>query len=159
MYSKEFDIRWNDLDANRHLANSSYIAFMAHTRMAFLGEHGFGHRQMQHYNIGPVIFYEHVYYFREVFAGHPIKVTLELGGMSEDGMFYEFIHNFYDYKGRNMCRGEMMGGWLDLGQRKLIGLPDELRKVVDQLEHSANFRLLTREDTRKYAKKPVDLKF
>ena len=28
MYLKEFEVRWNDLDANRHLANSSYINFM-----------------------------------------------------------------------------------------------------------------------------------
>ena len=27
MYLKEFEVRWNDLDANRHLANSSYINY------------------------------------------------------------------------------------------------------------------------------------
>lgn len=25
MYLKEFEIRWNDIDANRHMANSAYI--------------------------------------------------------------------------------------------------------------------------------------
>lgn len=27
MYLKEFEIRWNDIDANRHMANSAYISF------------------------------------------------------------------------------------------------------------------------------------
>lgn len=35
MYSKQFEVRWSDLDANRHLANSAYMNFMSHTRMGF----------------------------------------------------------------------------------------------------------------------------
>ena len=46
MYFKDFEIRWSDVDANRHLANSAYINFMSHTRMAFLIEQGFDHKTM-----------------------------------------------------------------------------------------------------------------
>jgi len=28
MYLKDFEIRWSDVDANRHLANSAYINFI-----------------------------------------------------------------------------------------------------------------------------------
>jgi len=66
MYTKEFDIRWSDIDANRHLANSAYV-----------------------------------------------------------GMFFKFVHNFYDYKGRNLARGSMIGGWIDLTTRKMRGLPEK----------------------------------
>ena len=76
MYKKDFEIRWSDIDANRHLANSAYINFMSHTRMAFLMENGFGQQEMAKHNIGPVVFYEHMYYFKEVFAGTPVSVTL-----------------------------------------------------------------------------------
>ena len=41
MYKKQFEIRWSDLDANGHLANSAYTNFMSHTRMAFFSEFGF----------------------------------------------------------------------------------------------------------------------
>ena len=41
MYKKQFEIRWSDVDANKHLANSAYTNFMSHTRMAFLMEFGF----------------------------------------------------------------------------------------------------------------------
>lgn len=116
MYSKNFEIRWSDIDANRHLANTAYINFMSHTRMSFLMENGFGQEELAKFNLGPVVFYEHVYYFKEVFAGKPVKVTLELQGLSEDGKYFEFLHNFYDFQGKNFSRCEMIGG-LDRPER------------------------------------------
>lgn len=41
MYIKEFKIRWSDLDANRHVANSSFPDFLTETRMTYLRENGF----------------------------------------------------------------------------------------------------------------------
>ncbi|MEX0273937.1 MAG: acyl-CoA thioesterase, partial [Flavobacteriaceae bacterium] len=81
MYLKEFEIRWSDVDANRHMANSAYLNFMSHTRMSFLMEMGFGQKILSQHQIGPVVFYEHMYYFKEIFPGKPIKVSLEVTGM------------------------------------------------------------------------------
>lgn len=157
MYFKEFDIRWSDLDANRHLANTAYINFMSHTRMGFLTENGFGQRELVENNLGPVVFYEHIYYFREVFAGKPVRVSLQLKGLSEDGMYFEFVHNFYDHKGRNFATCEMMGAWIDLETRKLTGLPEEFYRNFEGIERSDDFRVLTKEDTRKFGKRPKDM--
>nr|WP_298996526.1 thioesterase family protein [uncultured Allomuricauda sp.] len=157
MFFKEFDIRWSDLDANRHLANSAYINYMSHTRMAYLGILGFNQKSMAKHNIGPVVFYEHMYYFKEVFPGKPIKVSLGLQGLSEDGMFFEFEHNFYDNDGKNFARCEMMGAWMDLKERKLIGLPQEFLDAFGKMEKEASFKVLTKADTRKFAKIPKDL--
>lgn len=157
MYTKDFEIRWNDLDANRHLANKAYVEFAAHTRMSFLVENGFDQRLLAKTNIGPVVFYEHIYYFKEVFSGKPVKVSLEFMGMSEDGMFFEFHHNYYDHKGRNIAHCEIMGAWIDLKTRKLIGLSKNVIQLFDKVERAEGFRVLTKEDTRKNAKTPVDL--
>jgi len=157
MYTKKFEIRWSDLDANRHLANSAYINFMSHTRMGFLMENGFGQKQLAHYNLGPIVFYEHIYYFKEIFAGEPVTVSLELNGLSEDGMYFEFIHKIYDHKGRNCATCEMMGSWIDLEERKLTTLPEELFKQLDSTPKTKEFRTLTKEDTRKYGKRPDNL--
>jgi len=157
MFFKEFEIRWSDLDANRHMANSAYINFMSHTRMAYLGQLGFNQVSMAIHNIGPVVFYEHVYYFKEAFPGRPVKVSLEFVGMSEDGMFFEFRHNFYDFKGKNFARCEMMGAWIDLKERKLTGLPVEFLEAFQAMEQSKDFKVLTKEDTRKFVQVPKDL--
>ncbi|MBE7641324.1 MULTISPECIES: acyl-CoA thioesterase [Salegentibacter] len=154
MYTKEFEIRWSDIDANRHLANTAYVNFMSHTRMAFLMENGFGQEDLARENIGPVVFYEHIYYFKEVFAGKPIKVTLQLKGLAEDGMYFEFLHNFYDENGQNFASCEMMGAWIDLKERKLTKLPKALRDNLDSLGHTDDFKVLTKEDTRKFGKRP-----
>jgi acyl-CoA thioester hydrolase len=157
MYLKEFEIRWSDVDANRHLANSAYVNFMSHTRMAFLQHLGFDHKTLAKHQIGPVVFHEHIYYFREVFPGRPVQVSLEVVGISEDGKFFEFHHNFYDYKGRNVAYCEMMGAWISLQTRKLIELPENLLETFEMVEKSENFRILSKEDTRRFAKVPKDL--
>lgn len=159
MYLKEFEIRWNDLDANRHLANKAYIEFAAHTRMSFLMAHGFDQKSLAKYQIGPVVFYEHIYYFKEVFPGKPVKVSLELSGLSENGTFFEFKHNYYDQNGQNFAHCEMMGAWIDLTSRKLIPLPEELMHYFDKVNKAEDFKWLSKEDTRKHQKAPKHLQF
>ncbi|RZS99125.1 acyl-CoA thioesterase [Aquimarina brevivitae] len=158
MYIKDFEIRWNDIDANRHLANKAYVEFAAHTRMSFLTENGFDQKMLGTHNIGPIVFYEHIYYFKEVFAGRPVQVSLELSGLSKDGMFFEFQHHFYDHKGNNFAHSEMMGAWMDLKTRKLIGLPEEFYGLLDRVPKPEDFKVLTKEDTRKFAKRPKNLR-
>lgn len=157
MYLKEFEVRWNDLDANRHLANSSYINFMSHTRLSFMMENGFGQSNMVKHNIGPVVFYEHMFYFKEIFPGKPVKVSLQLKGISEGGMYFEFQHNFYNAEGVNMARCNMMGGWIDLQTRKLRDLPESLFSALNILDKTEDFKILTKEDTRKFKQFPQNI--
>lgn len=157
MYIKEFEIRWNDLDANRHLANSAYINYMSHTRMSFLIENGLDQKMMARHNIGPAVFNEQIHFFRESIMGK-IRVSFELGGISEDGMFFKFIHNFYDYKGQNMAFAEMKGGWMNLESRKLTVLPAEMLKSLQQnAPRSEDFIVLTKKDMRVPGVVPRDL--
>ena len=66
MYVKEFEIRWSDLDANRHVANSSYVDMLSETRMSFLREHGVTQQFFETHGIGPVIFSEEFFYISEI---------------------------------------------------------------------------------------------
>lgn len=157
MYLKEFEIRWSDLDANRHLANSAYLNYMSHVRMAFLMDIGFDQKTLAQHNLGAVVFHEHIYYFQEAFPGKPIKVSLEVMGISEDGKFFEFHHNFYNHKGEHLAHCEMMGAWMDLKSRKLTGLSKEFLGIFGKLEKGEGFKVLTKEDTRKFAKAPNHL--
>ena len=145
------------MDANRHLRNSAYIDYMSHTRMSFLMENELDHKQLVRFNLGPVAFYEHMYFFREVFPGKPVNVSLQLKGISEDGMLFLFLHNFYDANGKNFARCEMMGGWIDMDTRKLTGLPKELLVKFDNFEKTDDFTILSKKDTRKFGMRPQDL--
>jgi acyl-CoA thioester hydrolase len=157
MYVKNFEIRWSDVDANRHLANSAYINFMSHTRVAFFEDHKFSLSNLANYDMSPVIFYEHIYYFKEAFLGMPISVSLEVSGLSEDGMFFKMEHNFYNDEGENLANCELLGAWINLKTRRLSALPKHLLSEMDTFPKSKEFKLLTKEDTRKYGKKPINL--
>lgn len=156
MYQQKFDVRWSDLDANRHMANSAYQNFMSHTRMAFLIENDFGQREMAQYETGPVIFTEQVFYFKEIHQGKPVTVTCELTGMSEDGSMFSFRHDFYDHKGRNLARGLMTGAWMNLKERKITALHTDLYNKIKDLPKSDDFKNITKADTRSHGQFPVD---
>ena len=51
----------------------------------------------------------------------------------------------------------MMGAWIDLKERKLTGLPDEFLKAFESMEKTDDFKILTKEDTRKHIQVPKDL--
>lgn len=157
MYKKDFEIRWSDIDANGHLANSAYTNFMSHTRMGFFIKHGFSMDTLSKFGIGPVVFYEHTYYFKESFIGKPITVTLELSGLSKGGMFFKFEHNFYNHKGEHLASSDMLGSWIDLKSRKLTVLPEVLLELSSNFPRTENFKILTKEDTRIEGKTPKNL--
>lgn len=157
MFTKQFEIRWNDLDANMHLANASYMNFMSHTRMAFFEEFGFSLHEIAKHELAPIVFYEHIYYFKEAHIGDPITVGLEVTGLSDDGMFFSIEHNFYDERGKNIAHCEMLGAWMNFKTRKLTHLNDELMACASRFPKSKDFKALTKADTRKYQKRPIDL--
>ncbi|OUR98184.1 thioesterase [Flavobacteriales bacterium 33_180_T64] len=157
MYTKDFEIRWSDVDANGHLANSAYLNFMSHTRVGFLNEHGFSMKKLIAHGIGPVVFSEQIYYFKESFLEQTLTVTLAVSGLSEDGMFFKFEHNFYTSKGQHLATCDILGAWIDLKARSLTELPEQLQYLIKQFPKSDNFKILTKEDTRKSGKKPKNL--
>lgn len=154
MYKKQFEIRWSDVDANGHLANSAYTNFMSHARMSFFNEYGFTMKDIIDNGIGPVVFYEHMYYFKESFIGTPITVTIKVSGLSEDGMLFMFEHDFYNHKGDHLAHCEMQGGWIDLKLRRLRSLPEAMLELAHKFPKSENFKVLTKADTRKHGVRP-----
>lgn len=158
MFLKDFEVRWNDLDANAHLGNVSYINYMSQTRMAWFKEYGLTLDGMIKNNLGPIIFFEHIYYFKEVLMDDGIKVSGELTGLSEDGMLFAFTHNFYHAEtGKNLAHAEMMGGWIHPKYRKLTALPPRILEGILNSEKSDDFKVLTLKDTRRHGIKPKDL--
>lgn len=144
----KIDIRWNDIDANRHLANSAFMNYMSHARLSFMKKAGIGQKELEKHNIGPVAFYENIYYFKEVSPDETLYISVELKGLSEDGGFFEFMHNMYNEKGEHKASCEMMGAWIDMKARKLTTLPDSLKNSFIHFDKAIDYRTLTKEDTR-----------
>lgn len=59
--------------------------------------------------------------------------------------------------GRNVAHCEMMDAWIDIEKRNLTALPEDILAVFNEIEKPEDFKWLTKEDTRKFAKAHKDL--
>ena len=126
MYEKTMIAGWGDMDFNSHMRNTAYLDKSADIRMSFFAEHGFTMEDFRRLRIGPVIRKDALEYFKEVGLLMPLRVTLALSGVSEDGSRWEMENEFYRPDGRLAARVTSAGGWLDLTARKLVAPPPEL---------------------------------
>ena len=155
-YFCDFNVRWSDIDANRHLANSSYMQYCAQTRMAFMSERKMGLKELNRWGIGPVILNEQYSFFKEIYMGQKVKVSLEIDGVSEDGGLYRFLHKFYLPDGTHCATAIALGVWIDTMLRKSTTPPSDIIEVMNEFK-SESTKSLTKADLRDLPFRPEDL--
>lgn len=142
MYVKEFEIRWADLDANRHVANSSYVDMLSETRMSFLREHGVTQHYFEEHGIGPVIFSEELFYIKEIKANEKITITLELLANSADGKYIKFAHCIFNAEQKLSIYSITFFGWFNLAKRTLIEPPAEIKNLFAHMPKAEGYELM-----------------
>lgn len=156
VYYHKFEVRWADIDANRHLANSSYVAYCAHTRMAFMSEYQMGLKALYQIGIGPVILHERYSFFKEIYMDQVVYVTLEINGFAEDGSIYQFIHKFYLPDGTHCATAEATGVWIDMKTRKSTVPPQPIVEVMSQFRAEYT-KVMTKDDIKALPLKPENI--
>ena len=156
IYYHKHEVRWSDIDANRHLANSSYVQYCAQTRMAFMTKHKMCVAQLNRWGIGPVILHERYSFFKEIYADQEVIVSLEISGSSEDASIYQFTHKFYLPDGTHCATAEATGVWIDMMLRKTTTPPDDILVVMNQFK-TENTKLLSREDIKALPFRPENI--
>lgn len=156
MFLHKLSVRWNDLDANRHLANSSYVAFCADARMAFMRDNKMGLTQLNRWGIGPVILHERYSFFKEILADQDVLVSVEISGASEDAAIYEFTHKFYLPDGTHCCTATALGVWIDMMLRKTTAPPDDILEVMKEYK-TEQTRVLTKDDIKDLPFRPENM--
>ncbi len=153
VYHHQFEVRWSDIDANKHLANSSYVAYCAQARMSFMNTHKMGLKELSRWGIGPVILHERFSFFKEIYADQIVFVSVQISGMSEDASIYQFVHKFYLPDGTHCATTEATGVWIDMMIRKSTTPPDDILEVLKEFR-SDDTKVLTRADLRDLPFKP-----
>ncbi len=156
IYFHHFEVRWGDIDANRHLANSSYVQYCAQARMGFMTKHKMGVKELNRWGIGPVIMHERYSFFREIYADQEVYVSLEIDGMAEDASIYRFVHKFYLPDGTHCATAEATGVWIDMMLRKMTTPPDDILESLLPYK-TENTKVLTREDIKALPFRPTDI--
>ena len=156
IYYHKHEVRWSDIDANRHLANTSYVQYCAQTRMAFMAKHKMGVSQLNRWGVGPVILHERYSFFKEIYADQEVIVSLEISGSSEDASIYQFTHKFYLPDGTHCATAEATGVWIDMMLRKTTTPPDDILVVMNDFK-TENTKLLSREDIKALPFRPENI--
>ena len=155
-YYHPFEVRWNDLDANRHLGNSTYMQYCAQTRMAFMSKHKMGLAELNRWGIGPVLLHETYSFFKEIYLDQHILVSLDIAGFSEYGSIYKFLHQFYLPDGTHCATAEATGVWIDMMLRKTTTPPDDILEVLQEFK-SDHWQPMTKDDLKKLPHRPADV--
>jgi acyl-CoA thioester hydrolase len=127
---QRFVVRWSECDANGHLRNTAYSEYCIETRLRYLAELGYPHEWFKGHSIGPVILREELDYLREVKLGDEVVVDVRALGLSPDGARFRLSHRLRRPGGEPVAQLVLLGGWLDLGRRKLTPPPEELQRAM-----------------------------
>ncbi|NTU84930.1 MAG: thioesterase [Chloroflexales bacterium] len=138
-YRKTFEVRWADLDPNRHVRSTAYADYATDTRLAWLVDQGFPLSRFEEHGFGPVLLREDSRFYREVMLGETITVSLQLSGSSADGSHWRFRQEVQCARGPVAATVEVEGGWIDLRTRRFIAPLAELVTLVASLSRSQDF--------------------
>ena len=144
-YAIPLQIRWSDIDQNRHLRHSVYYDYGAMMRMNFLTEHGLSLKTLEEMQIGPILFREEAQFRREIKLEDKVTLDVELTRSTADFALWSLRHNFEHADGSLATKLTIDGAWMDLEKRKLTVPGEFIRGVFDQFPKSEDFQIITLE--------------
>lgn len=142
MYQKTFEIRWADLDPNRHMRHSAYPDYATHVRFSFLAENGFPPSRFEELDFGPVILRETTTFKKEVGAGDRLQIDFQMQGLAANASHFRIIHAVRLSDGALAATVEVEGSWMDLTKRKLRPPHPELAELMRLLPKTGDFEEL-----------------
>ncbi len=141
-FEQQIVVRWQDIDANRHLRNTAYSEFATDTRFRFVAAHGYPMERFEALRFGPVILREDIRYRREVLLGQTVTVNFMLAGVSADGSQWRVRQQIRLPDGKEAAVLTLDGAWLHLDSRRLIEPPADLLAILERLPRTADFEEL-----------------
>jgi acyl-CoA thioester hydrolase len=142
-FTQTIQIRWADIDANRHLRHSVYYDYGASMRMNVLSERGLTTKKLEEFMIGPILFREEAIFKREILLEDKITITVELVKTTEDYSRWSLRHHFYKGEDTLAAILNVDGAWIDLSKRKLAIPNDFIRNIFENFPKSGDFELIT----------------
>lgn len=146
-YSLPIQIRWADIDQNRHLRHSVYYDYGALVRITFLSEMGLTAEKLEELKIGPIIFREEAIFKREINIESSIEMDMELTKASSDYSRWGMRHTITKEDGTIAAIINLDGAWIDIEKRKLALAPDFIQQIFHDFPKSNDFQMITKEVT------------
>ena len=142
-YSMTYEVRWADIDANRHVRYSAYIDAAAELRYRFFSQHGLPPEAFDKLGVSPVYTSLTANFFREVRLGETLTITYLLTGLSEQGLRWKVRHDFLKANGKKAVTLLLEGTILDLTTRTPTLPTPEIMAVFQLVPRSPDFKVLS----------------
>ena len=138
-------IRWTDIDANRHLRHSAYYDYGAVARMNFFIQHELTTKHFEEARIGIILFREEALFKREIVYEDNVTIDIALTKASSDFSRWSIQHHIYKNGDTLAAIINVDGEWIDLTKRKLAAPDGLIRKVFSAMPRSEDFVEVIRE--------------
>lgn len=143
-FSLPIQVRWSDIDQNRHLRHSVYYDYGATVRTSCFSQHGLTSLKFEELHMGPILFREEAIFKREIKFEDQVTVDMELTKATRDFARWSIRHHFYKADGTLSTILNMDGAWIDIGKRKLT-VPDEfIQNIFNDFPKSEDFQWVER---------------
>jgi acyl-CoA thioester hydrolase len=141
-YSLPLQIRWSDIDANKHLRHSVYYDYGAYCRISLFTEIGITLEKLNAMSVGPVILREEAIFRREIIFGDSISIATELTKSTADFGRWSFRHVITKQDGSLAATMNIDGAWIDTVKRKLAVPSVELHAAFGQIPRARDFEMI-----------------
>lgn len=141
-YSKTYEIRFSDIDANRHVNYSAYVDSAGDLRYRFFAEHGYPPERLEQLGISPIYTALHTQFLREVRLGETITITFAVTGLSPKGIRWKAHHTILKSNGKKAALIDVEGVMLDLASRKPVQPTPELLEIFHRCPRAQDFQVL-----------------
>jgi acyl-CoA thioester hydrolase len=138
-----YEVRWTDIDANRHVRYSVYIDAAAELRYRFYTQHNLPPEVFDNLGMGAVYTSITANFFREVRLGETLSITYMLTGLSPQGIRWKVRHDFLKANGKKAVTLSVEGAMLDLNTRQPVIATPEIMAVFQLVPRSDNFEVLS----------------
>jgi acyl-CoA thioester hydrolase len=143
-FSRTIQIRWSDMDANRHLRHSAYYDYAAAMRIMVLSDSGLTLKKLEEFEIGPILFREEAIFKREIRLDDKITVDVVLVKSTADFSRWSLRHQFIKEDGSIAAVVNIDGAWLDLIKRKLVVPPGLVQEIFAAFPKTTDYELIVR---------------
>lgn len=143
MFKQTVQIRWADIDANRHLRHSVYYDYGASMRMNALTRAGLSMKKLEQLMMGPILFREEGIFKREILFEDVITIDVEITRARKDFSRWSLRHHFKKEDETLAAIINIDGAWMDLTKRKLAVPGEFIAQIFEQFPRSQDFELIS----------------
>lgn len=135
----EGQVLWSMIDVNGHVRHSAYSDLCTQARSNLMIEIGLSMKECIQLGIGPVLFREETLFKREVRMDEHIYIEVEMIKYDTLKSRFSIQHKVFKKDGTLSAIVNVDGAFMNLKERKLTVLPDDIQKLVLSIPKAADY--------------------